>query len=780
MQVVQTESSTQKPAGSGLSLPLGASWPGADIAGQASEYLVDAWQRSILFLDVLRRRGNEYYEQAGKQTPNVLNFQGEIILDGRIFERPVNYGLVRIVPGADIEIDPQKRPFIVFDPRAGQCAGIGGMKHDSQIGVVLKAGHPCYFVGFLPEPMPGQTIEDVCRAEARFVAHVAALHPEANGKPCLIGNCQAGWQIAMMSAVNPDLTGPLILAGSPLSYWAGTHGQHSLRYQGGVLGGTWLASLAGDLGNGRFDGVSLVENFEKMNPANTYWKKNYHVYTNVDTEAERFLEFEKWWGYPVLMNAEEMQYIADELFVGNKLSNGQIYFSDGARVDLRNIKSPIVVFCSWGDDITPPQQALDWVLDLYQTDEDLEAAGQTIVYALHHSIGHLGIFVSAKIATKEHEEFAQTIDLIDALPPGLYEAVFLEKTADTPDAGLVSGNYIMRFERRGLDDIRALGCNDAADDMRFATVAKLSEINQSLYRSFMSPFVKAATSEQSASWLRRLHPHRLRYELFSDKNPLMANVASQAESIKAKRQPAAPGNRFLALQEEISNQIIGMYDSFHEAQEKAVEQFFMNVYGAPAVQALVGLRSDQAVARGRIGRDIARDEVAAREIAQLEARVGEGGAPAAGLRALLYIAGGGDHQAVDERVFNTLRQIRQEHLDFRELSLAWFKAAVREQYLLLRHDEESALAAIPQMLAEDGAARQKIWEAVRRAVEASGDQSVGHAERLAFMATLFETGPDTPAIEAGHPGLRLAATSAAPAPQVTRRAPRAAAKRSEG
>jgi hypothetical protein len=59
---------------------------------------------------------------------------------------------------------------------------------------VLKAGHPCYFVGFLPHPVPGQTIEDVCRAEAQFIAKVAELHPEADGKPALIGNCQAGWQ----------------------------------------------------------------------------------------------------------------------------------------------------------------------------------------------------------------------------------------------------------------------------------------------------------------------------------------------------------------------------------------------------------------------------------------------------------------------------------------------------------------------------------------------------------------------------------------------------------
>jgi Protein of unknown function (DUF3141) len=107
----------------------------------------------------------------------VLSFDAELVLDGRSLPRPVNYGLVRIIPLQGTSVDPNKRPFIVFDPRAGHGPGIGGMKHDSEIGVALAAGHPCYFVGFLPDPVPGQTIEDVCEAEARFVEEVVKRHP---------------------------------------------------------------------------------------------------------------------------------------------------------------------------------------------------------------------------------------------------------------------------------------------------------------------------------------------------------------------------------------------------------------------------------------------------------------------------------------------------------------------------------------------------------------------------------------------------------------------------
>ena len=108
---------------------------------------------------------------------------------------------------------------------------------------------------------------------------------------------------------------------------------------------------------------------------------------------------------------------------------------EGERVDLRNIRSPIICFCSKGDNITPPQQALGWIVDLYGSDDDIRACGQTIVYSVHESIGHLGIFVSGGVAKKEHQEFASNVDLIDVLPPGLYEAVMTPESADDRQPG---------------------------------------------------------------------------------------------------------------------------------------------------------------------------------------------------------------------------------------------------------------------------------------------------------------------------------------------------------
>jgi pimeloyl-ACP methyl ester carboxylesterase len=687
---------------------------GLDVGREAFAYWIDACQRATLFLDVLRERGENYRKQAAKIAPHVLKFDCELIMDGRRLARPVNYVLVRIKPPRGVSIDDGKRPFVIVDPRAGHGPGIGGFKSQSEIGVAMKAGHPCYFIGFLPDPVPGQTIEDIAHAEAAFLERVIALHPSAEGRPAVIGNCQAGWAVMMLAAMRPELFGPLIIAGSPLAYWAGVHGENPMRYTGGLLGGAWLTAMVGDLGNGKFDGVWLVNNFENLNPANTYWTKHYHLYSNIDSEAPRYLDFEQWWGGHVLLNAKEMQFIADELFVGNKLATAEIVASDGRAIDLRNIRSPIVVFCSKADNITPPPQALDWILDLYESVDDIRAHGQTIVYAIHESIGHLGIFVSGSVAKKEHDEFASNIDLIDVLPPGLYEAVMTPKQADDPSAGLIGGDYLVRFEARTLDDIRALGGNNEEDERRFAAVARLSEINVGLYRTFVQPWVQTWANEATAEWMRRLHPLRLQYSMFSQANPFLRYLPSFAESARENRRPVAEDNIFWQSQKYASDWIEASLDAYREGRDKMSEAWFHSIYGSPFVQALAGLNANDKSPRRRPARDPGHIALVAERIRELREGIPEGGPLEATIRALLYIRM--PEGAVDERSFNLLRQMRQEA--GKGLSLAAFKQLLRTQFFMLLLDEDRAVAAIPDMLARDPHLASELAGKLRRTVDA--------------------------------------------------------------
>jgi hypothetical protein len=703
----------------------------------AWDYWQDAAQRTILFWDVMRKRGNLFLEHEEKGKPPVLFFEHEMVLDGQTLERPVNYFLVRIIPPAGTREDPRKRPFVVIDPRAGHGPGIGGSKVDSEIGVALRAGHPCYFVGFRSEPLPGQTLEDVGRAEARFLQKIAELHPDAEGRPCVVGNCQAGWAVMMLSAAAPELMGPILLAGAPLSYWAGEGTQNPMRYAGGVMGGSWPASLASDLGNGRFDGAHLVANFESLNPANTLWKKPYNLYSKIDTEEPRYLDFERWWGGFYLLNEEEMRFIVNNLFMGNRLASGEIVTSAGRRIDLRNIRSPIVVFASWGDNITPPQQALNWILDCYPSDREILAREQTIVYLLHQDIGHLGIFVSGRIALREHAEIVQALDVIETLPPGLWEMVIEDKQPGTPHAELVPGRYLVRFERRTLDDIRALEPT-REDERPFAAVARVSETTEGLYRTFVSPWIRPWVTEAGAEALRNLHPNRLQYSLWSDQNPWMAGVKQLAETVRRHRRPVAADNPFLALEQKVSAQIERSLESYQDARDRATARLFKVIYESAWLQAAVGLRAVAGDGAPLRPPDEVFEALVAQKVAALRARLDQGGLREAAVRILLYV--GSDEPRVDVRGFRMAERIRDKYLAGERLSGPRRRELFREQFFLLLLDEAGALAALPRMLPSDKE-RAAALDMVREVLSAKGDLNEERRARLARVETILSESP---------------------------------------
>ena len=701
----------------------------------AIEYTVDAWQRSVLYSDVMRQRGNQYQRHMAKKAPNVLSMKAELVLDGRTLAQPVNYMLTRIVPPRAMPVDPIKRPFVVVDPRAGHGPGIAGFKPESEIGVAIQAGHPCYFIGFLPKPEPDQGVEDVVIAEARFLEEVIALHPESEGKPVVIGNCQAGWQIMMAAATRPELFGPIIIAGAPISYWAGWRNMYPMRYTGGMTGGSWMTMMASDMGGGVFDGANLVKNFESLNPANTHWSKQYNLYANVDTEAQRYLGFERWWGGHVFLNGKEIQYIVDNLFIGNKLSTGRMVTRDGMRIDLRNIRSPIIVFCSKGDDITPPPQALGWITDLYQNDREVLAHGQTIIYAVHESIGHLGIFVSGAVARKEHREFTCNIDMIDMLPAGIYEAVISDKTPDTPNADLAYGDYILKFERRHLADIEKIVQHREDDDRRFATVSRLSQVNLGFYKSFMQPWVKMMATPRMTERLQQLHPLRLPYEMISDKNPAIASIGPLSVEVRNHRKPASPDNPFVQAEKQVSKVIESCLDLWGKWRDAVVEQTFMTVYGSPIMQDLAGLGAKEGPPREHPGVSPEHVQFVKRRVAELRKMSQEGGIDEASIRVMIYIAQA--QGGIDERSFNLIRRLRsdQEHV----LSLSKFKRLVRQEAMVMVVDPSGSIQSIPDLLApHPEKAIRDASSFVEQVALASGTLNAEGKRRLKEVLDLYD------------------------------------------
>jgi len=545
------------------------------------DYQRDFLERTILFWDTLRQRANNMLEHERSGLPPLLDFQYEMLLDARRFEHAANYALLRITEigstHAEDCIDPNKPPVIVIDPRAGHGPGIGGFKRESEVGMALNEGHPVYFVIFFPEPAPGQTLADVLHALRRFVEAVAARHPGT--RPVLYGNCQAGWAVTLLSADCAGLLGPAVLNGSPLSYWAGESGANPMRVAGGLLGGAWLAHLTADLGNGRFDGAWLAQNFENLKPEKAVWEKYAQLFANIDSERERFLEFERWWNGFYFLSREEILAIVENLFIGNKLEQGLLRICEGCWADLRRINNPLVLFASHGDNITPPHQALGWIPVVYRDTEDLKRAGQRIVYLTNPHVGHLGIFVSAGVARLEHRAILESLDDIEALAPGLYEMKI-----DNPsgDPGCHKPSYSVRFEPRNVEDLRAEYPRAA-----FERVKQASEFNETLYRTFGSPSVQTLTSPWTAEMLKWLHPMRSsRYLLSEAFNPWMHGVAMLASTIAKSRQPLPQGQPLLERERAAIGDVTQALENARKARDAAYEQIFSLLYGGPTAESV--------------------------------------------------------------------------------------------------------------------------------------------------------------------------------------------------
>ncbi len=537
-------------------------------------YQRDVLERTILFFDTIRRRANNMLDHEAAGKPPVLNFKYETVLDAREFDKPANYALLRITAVGDDCwddcVDLDKPPVIVLDPRAGHGPGIGGFKRDSEVGIAMHVGHPVYFVSFFPDPCPGQTLADVLATLRNFVEYVAKKH--GGKKPILYGNCQAGWAATLVSAHCPGVTGPTILNGSPLSYWEGEPGINPMRIMGGLVGGVWLTHFLSDLNQDRFDGAWLVQSFENLKPGNAIWDKYANLFMNIDTEQDRFLEFERWWNGFYRLSGEEIITIVENLFIGNKLEQGKVLIDEHCVADLKSIRNPLVIFASYGDNITPPQQALGWIPAVYKSTEELKRAGQRIVYLTNTHVGHLGIFVSASVARLEHRAILEHLDDIEALEPGLYEMKIDNPTED-PDCD--HDQYHVRFEPRSIEDIRF-----DYPEKAFENVRQVSEFNESVYRTFVSPWISAIANPWLSQMLYWTHPMRTSRYMFSDKvMPWMGVFAVLADAVSKNRHALEDDHPLIAQERRLVAEISAFWETVRKIRDAAQERQFTSLYG---------------------------------------------------------------------------------------------------------------------------------------------------------------------------------------------------------
>ena len=326
------------------------------------------------------------------------------------------------------------------------------------------------------------------------------------------------------------------------------------------------------------------------------------------------------------------------------------------------------------------------------------------------------------------------MEMIEATPPGLYEAVITDAGPDTANRNLVDGKYLFRLEKRTLDDIRAFGVNSPEDDARFAALGRLSEINLGLYRTFWQPWVRASVTEPMAEAMRAMHPNRMRFGLFSDQNPFTKAVKPLTEAVRANRTPVSPDNPLLAVEKAASSWITTCLESWGSMRDSMTEAFFLNAYGSPLLQAVVGLGGREKRPR-RIERDLVSEASAAELRSSLEQKFEEGGLEEAALRALIYVRL--PDAAFDERTFRMFKGIREQRKSNERITRSQLREMLNVQLQLVRLDEDRAIEAVPGLLRGREGDIAAVWSAMRQLVEAPGALDQEGQRRWARIEKLF-------------------------------------------
>ncbi len=99
-----------------------------------------------------------------------------------------------------------------------------------------------------------------------------------------------------------------------------------------------------------------------------------------------------------------------------------------------------------------------------------------------------------------------------------------------------------------------------------------------------------ATEQNVAEMMRKLHPSRLRFSLFSDQNPLMKPIESLAETVRGNRRPVPADNAFLAMEQMASEWITSSLDALAAARYDGGANVPLHVWCA-VVASVDGIRS---------------------------------------------------------------------------------------------------------------------------------------------------------------------------------------------
>lgn len=332
-----------------------------------------------------------------------------------------------------------------------------------------------------------------------------------------------------------------------------------------------------------------------------------------------------------------------------------------------------------------------------------------IVYVLHENVGHLGIFVGADIARKEHDQIVHSLDVIEALPPGLYEMkVRLKKDgAEAPRWDVLEpGTYTVQFEHRTMDDLRAVNPEGRDEERLFASVARLSEMNSALYKTWVRPWLRPLASRPLMDAAIHLHPLRLQRQLFSDAWPGAAALEACAARIRQDRHPIDDDHLGRQMERQVSTLVESGFNLWRDWRDQAVVQWTRTAYGPLGLAPwLPPGPSDERVAAARARADLAEAR------ADVVVRLDQGGFAQAVCRIVLAgIVSTGTFERRSLRLARALTRLPAEATGLDHAAPVDWRRLMREEARIRAVAPVEALGALGRML-PDQAARERALAA---------------------------------------------------------------------
>jgi hypothetical protein len=379
-----------------------------------------------------------------------------------------------------------------------------------------------------------------------------------------------------------------------------------------------------------------------------------------------------------------------------------------------------------GDNITPPQQAFNWVADVYGSTEEIKVRGQVIVGLLHEDIGHLGIFVSGKVAKKEHAQIVSVLKSVEMLPPGLYGMkIEQRKGADGKPA------YEVEFHEHRLEDIAArINRFGRKDEKPFEAVAAVSEFNQRTYEQFLRPVVQAMSNETTAKLGRDFHSLRVQRWAISDLNPWLGWLAPAAEAVRAQRKALGRDDPMRKAEGAMSELVSASLDYYRALRDAASEAAFFSIYG--------NMPSLYLADKGEGDEHIAPVATASRELPYVKevlASIREGGYTEAFARVAVLLSRKDDSLPLSRVVMR--QELAKDYADLLPaLPLDQWRRIRGEQEIIARYEADQAINALPELLA-DGADRARLFTLFDRLLADERVQgSKPTAEQMAMLGRI--------------------------------------------